>query len=59
MITRASPYVFGMLAATLYHLNKSKDYLHETSILLEWSAFLAINLIAWVGPNLPAWVAYS
>jgi hypothetical protein len=59
MITRASPYVFGMLSATLYHLNKSKDYLHEASVLLEWSAFLAINLIALLGPNLPAWVAYS
>jgi len=54
MITRASPYGFGMLSATLYHLNKKKDYLKETSIVLEWLAFSVLMIIGWVGPNLPS-----
>jgi len=54
MITRASPYGFGMLAATIFHMNKGKDYLKEANIVLEWFAFLLLMTIGWVGPNLPA-----
>jgi peptidoglycan/LPS O-acetylase OafA/YrhL len=53
MITRASPYGFGMLAATLFHMNKWRDFLKETNIVLEWIAFLVLMIIGWVGPNLP------
>ena len=53
MFCRVSPYVFGMLSATLYHLNKGKDYLKETPVVLEWLAFITLNLVGWVGPSLP------
>ena len=42
-----------MLSATLYHLNKGKDYLKGTPVVLEWLAFLTLNAIGWIGPSLP------
>ena len=43
-----------MLSATLHHMNKEKDYLKETHIVLEWFAFSVLMIIGWVGPNLDA-----
>jgi hypothetical protein len=47
--------VFGMLSATIYHMNKGRDFLAEAHIAVEWLAFITINVIGWLGPNLPSW----
>ena len=58
MYTRASPYGFGMLAATLFHKNKGRDFLKEANIIIEWIAFLTLIIIGWIGasPNLNIWM---
>jgi peptidoglycan/LPS O-acetylase OafA/YrhL len=55
MITRATPYAFGMYAAYLHINDKNHDYLESKySIFLEWLAFIAMFEISSIG-CIPGW----
>ena len=47
-----------MLAATLFHKNKGRDFLIEANIFVEWLAFITFLAIGWIGaePNVNIWM---
>ena len=44
-----SPYVFGMLAALKHRQDKEHKYLDNSSVLLEWIAFVGFVAIGFSG----------